>query len=219
MGSLSRKKVENHKLESQTTKPSLALNPGRSSFCKVSLSAICSDKKLKFDASALKAFYIRNLNLVNSFDTKLFFCKPEACLEGKKTNLQYCCMLFVTFLCRNQTPLFARDRDGIDTYVYQSLTSRVCVASTESVSVWLLQSKERPKKGFLDVLAGQKVKREQKMREQGGGQELVPFPPVPLSLIFSLLSPPSISHFFSLPTSCTPLKRQRTTFLDLSFLS
>ena len=101
MGSLSRKKVENHKLESQTTKPSLALNPGRSSFCKVSLSAICSDKKLKFDASALKAFYIRNLNLVNSFDTKFFFCKPEACLEGKKTNLQYCCMLFVTFLCRN----------------------------------------------------------------------------------------------------------------------
>ena len=40
MGNLSRKKVENHKLESQTT--SLALNPGLSSFCKVSLRAICS---------------------------------------------------------------------------------------------------------------------------------------------------------------------------------
>lgn len=66
MGNLSRKMVENHKLESQTTKLSLALNPGRSFFCKGSLRAICSDKKLKFDASALKAFYIRNLNLVNS---------------------------------------------------------------------------------------------------------------------------------------------------------
>ena len=76
--------------------------------------------------------------------------------------------------------------------MYQSLTSRVCVASIDSVFVWLLQSKERPKKGFLDVLAGQKVKGEQKMREQGGGQELVPFPSLPLSLIFSLF--PLLAH-------------------------
>ena len=46
--------------------------------------------------------------------------------------------------------------------------------------MWLPQSKERSRKGFVDVLAVQKVKREQEMREQGGGEELVPFPPLPL---------------------------------------
>lgn len=55
-----------HKLESQTAKLSLELNPGRSFFCKVTLCAICSSKELKFEPSALKLFYRRNLNLVNS---------------------------------------------------------------------------------------------------------------------------------------------------------
>lgn len=94
------------------------------------------------------------------------------------------------------------------TYVYQSLTSRVRVSNFESVSVWLPQSKERSRKGFLDVLAVQKVKREQKMREQGGEEELVPFPSLPLLYL----------SFFALFPLFTHLSKDRE-LLSLIFFS
>ena len=70
-----------HKLESQTTKLSLALNSGRSSFCKVSLRAICSNKELKLEASALKPFYSGNLNLVNS-SYQILFLRTRSLFGG-----------------------------------------------------------------------------------------------------------------------------------------